>query len=449
MSGILRIAVVVLLLNSLLSTKTIAQTPVGWRTDGTGRYPDATPPVEWSAEKNVLWKTKMPGRSFGSPIVIGQRIFVVSDPAELLCVDAKDGKILWQRSISVADMLGEEKAEQIAKAWKSVNDKRRDLQREYGELRKKQPDAKDKLRKIRDRIEIMEMEIRNMRVQNPVPAQGGAGNSAGTPVSDGKWVYATFGNGIVAAFDLAGNRRWIRFVEGADINFGHASSPVLIDGKLVVHYHDLVALDAGSGKVVWRTKADARHASPIATQVGKEPVLVIPAGDIVRVRDGKILATHRDLRVSECTPIIDKGIVYAQSGQTSAFPLAKAINESANLEPLWQVRTASGRRTPSPVLHNGLLYGVTTNGIMDVLDVKTGEKVYTRRLNLGNVYSSPTIAGNRLYISGTRGDTVVLELGRPFRLVAENELESFGSNPVFVGTRMYIRGRNHLYCIGK
>jgi outer membrane protein assembly factor BamB len=71
---------------------------VGWRGDGKGVYPDAQPPVKWSATENVLWKTPLPRKSNASPILVGDRIFVCSEPDTLLCVSAKDGTILWSSS---------------------------------------------------------------------------------------------------------------------------------------------------------------------------------------------------------------------------------------------------------------------------------------------------------------------------------------------------------------
>ena len=75
-----------------------AAPPVGWRGDGTGQFPGATPPAKWSGKTNVAWKVAMPGNSYGSPIVVGERLFVVSDPGELLCLDRKSGKVLWRKS---------------------------------------------------------------------------------------------------------------------------------------------------------------------------------------------------------------------------------------------------------------------------------------------------------------------------------------------------------------
>ena len=77
-----------------------AQPVVGWRTDGTGRYPDADPPITWSAQENVVWKTPMPDWSNATPVVVGDRIFVCSEPADLICVRAADGT-LWLDAPSV------------------------------------------------------------------------------------------------------------------------------------------------------------------------------------------------------------------------------------------------------------------------------------------------------------------------------------------------------------
>src|SRR5215218_7567483 len=75
-----------------------AGTPVGWRNDGTGTFSAATPPSEWSSDKNVLWKVALPGASYGAPIIVGKHLFVVSDPAELLCLQRTDGKVLWRKA---------------------------------------------------------------------------------------------------------------------------------------------------------------------------------------------------------------------------------------------------------------------------------------------------------------------------------------------------------------
>jgi outer membrane protein assembly factor BamB len=219
---------------------------------------------------------------------------------------------------------------------------------------------------------------------------------------------------------------------------------------LLVHYQDLVALDAASGKELWRAELSARHASPIAVRIGKEDVLISPSGNLVRATDGKVLLSENGLQLSECSPILGDGVVFAQGGKFSAYRLPEAVTENPSLELLWQTSSARGRRTPSPVYHDGLLYGATTEGIFDVTDAATGQTVYRKRLDLDkNIYASVTLAGDLIFVSSTQGSTLILKTGRKYEEVARCELEPFGSCPVFVGKRMYVRAQKHLYCVGQ
>src|SRR4051812_37465751 len=77
--------------------------PVGWRGDGTGRFPGATPPTTWSRgangeRKNILWEAKLPCYSWATPIVVGNKVFTRSEPYDLICLDKNTGRILWIRS---------------------------------------------------------------------------------------------------------------------------------------------------------------------------------------------------------------------------------------------------------------------------------------------------------------------------------------------------------------
>src|SRR5262245_44973654 len=190
-------AVVLALLGWAAACLAFADEPVGWRNDGSGRFPAAKPPSEWSSDKNVLWKVSLPGHSYGSPVVVGDNLYVASDPSDLLCVRRSDGKVLWKKSHSDV----------------------------------KAPAAKGG--------------------GKGGPKGGGkggggmggrsAGNSAATPVSDGKHVAVLYGNGVAAAYDLEGKRLWARHVESSSVGFGHSASPLLLGGKLIVHVKDLVA----------------------------------------------------------------------------------------------------------------------------------------------------------------------------------------------------------------
>jgi outer membrane protein assembly factor BamB len=102
------------------------------------------------------------------------------------------------------------------------------------------------------------------------------------------------------------------------------------------------------------------------------------------------------------------------------------------------------------VIHDGLLYSATDQGILTALETATGKVVYEQRLNHeGTTYPSLSLAGNRLYASSDGGTSVVLEPGREFKVLARNKLEAFRSSLVFEGKRVYARTQKHLYCIGE
>ncbi|MCB9787108.1 MAG: PQQ-binding-like beta-propeller repeat protein, partial [Deltaproteobacteria bacterium] len=85
------------LLALLVASPPPARAASGWRGDGTGRYPEAQPPLHWSTTDNVAWSTPMPSWGYASPVSAGDRICVTSEPSQLLCVSARDGRLLWKR----------------------------------------------------------------------------------------------------------------------------------------------------------------------------------------------------------------------------------------------------------------------------------------------------------------------------------------------------------------
>jgi outer membrane protein assembly factor BamB len=209
-----------------------------------------------------------------------------------------------------------------------------------------------------------------------------------------------------------------------------------------------VALDVESGKEVWRVELPAAHASPVAARLGKEDVVINPAGGIVRARDGKVLAKGK-FEASQSSPVV-AGDTIAVFGKTiGASRVSQGEDGKVTVTSLWS-RSGPGEmhHLPSPVIHDGLLYGVSMSGFLEVSDMKTGERVYRQRLGLTQIYSSVTLAGGLLYAFDTRGKAVVFKPGRKFQRVSMNELEATGTCPVFAGDRLYLRGQKTLYCLG-
>jgi outer membrane protein assembly factor BamB len=435
------------LVAGLFLASSVAAAPIGWRSDGTGSYPGAAPPTEWG-EKSVVWKTQLPGKSYGSPVLVGDRLFVVSDPAELLCVSAADGKVLWQRSQSLEEILGAETAKTVTAEFHRLKAEQDRLRRE----RDRAKDDKERKAELDRQLKAAETEARDFATKYPAPpaiADRGATNSAATPAWDGERVYALFGNGIVCAYTNDGEKLWARHVGASPLPFGHGSSPVVVGGKVLVHVKDLLALDAKTGEETWRVPLDARYATPLPMLVGTTAVVVSPAGAVVRVADGKVLLRNGNLSSSEGTPLAHDDIVYTFDGRARALRLISAGPDAVKVERLWERQIAGGRRTPSSVLHDGLLYAVNTDGTLDVLDARTGEALYQQRLKIGEVYASATAAGGYIFFGGTRGEVVAIRPGKEYQEAARSKAEGFGGSPVFSGRRLYLRAKQNLYCIGE
>jgi outer membrane protein assembly factor BamB len=437
---------------------------IGWRTDGSGSYPKAVPPVEWSPTTNVVWRTAMPGYGVSHPVLLGQRIFNCSEPGTLLCLNREDGKILWQKTCSYSEVeipaeLRERLKEELEETAR-LNRKQSGVQKELDQLHRmlvkdKTPkeEIEKKLQPFRKQIEELKKEKLKLTVAvlyTQPGIHGTAGYSAPTPVTNGKEVFVAFGNGLVACYDPEGNRKWLKLVEHSNAAYAHSGSPILVGDKVLIHFTDLVALNTRDGSEAWRLKHPTKHGTPLVTRIGDVDVVLTPNGAMVRAQDGKLL-TNRLGHCGANSPILHDGIVYYIHGQATAFRLPESIAEPVKMQPLWKANVKSGGYGfCSPVIHEGLLYAANDQGILTVLDAATGKVVYEERLNLGgSIYPSISQAGNRIYVSSDNGATVVVKPGREYKELARNKLETFRSSLVFEGKRAYIRTAKYLYCIGE
>jgi outer membrane protein assembly factor BamB len=437
---------------------------IGWRTDGSGAYLRAQPPLEWSPTKNVVWRTPMPGYGVSHPVPLDHRVFICAEPCTLLCLHRDDGKILWQKTSSYAELEidPDTRAQlkiQLAETAE-LNKKQSAVQKEMDQLNRSLTKEKtprkeiDKaLQPFRKRIEEINKEKQKLTVAVRYTQPGThpyAGYSAPTPVTDGTNVFVAFGNGLMACYDLDGNRKWLQLIEHSNAAFAHSGSPVLVGGKLLIHFTDLVALDPKTGKEVWRLKHGTSHGTPLVTRIGDVDVVLTPRGALVRAEDGKLLTD----RLGSCgsnSPILHERTVYYVRGGVNAYRLPQSVAPPVKVQPLWKGKIkGDGYWFSSPVVHEGLLYATSDQGTLSVLGAGSGELIYEKRLNLrGSIYPSISLAGDHLYVSSDNGTTVVLKPGREYQELARNSLEPFRSSLVFEGKRLYVRTEKHLYCIGE
>ena len=447
--------IITIMLVAFLKLSTQAEV-VGWRHNWTGKFPEANPPTSWSTDDGVVWKTKMPGPGNASPVIVGNRVFVCSDPDVLICVDRDDGRILWQHANPVGDLLDPE----TLAVYKTESKEGRELKTQFDNRKRTLRVAKwraqrdnvnreETIARIQGEVDALVKKMKECgtfdKYANP-STHGDNGHSTPTPVTDGKHVYTVFGTGVAVCYDLEGNKVWGTFVETPTHEWGHSASPLLVDGKVLIHILNLVALNAENGDEQWRAGLPSYWGSPILTRIGDVNVVMTPHGDVVRVDDGSIV--HRGLSKLEfCAPIQEKDVVdYIQAGG-KALELPSSIGEE--FKTLWTTQPRDDRYFASPIIHQGLVYTMTQNNVFSVIDTANGEIVYSKKLSLGGgkAFPSITMAGEYLYVSNSNGTTLVLKPGRTYREVAKNRLERFQSNPVFQGDKMYLRGKTHMYCI--
>jgi len=375
--------------------------PFGWRGDGSGRFPGATPVTEWSLTKNLRWSAVV-GRSYSSPVVVDRLVLLTSEPDLLRCLDRADGKEKWQLRTAPAD-LPEGPARSEAAEYK----------------------AKD------------------------------TGMAAATPVSDGTAVYAVFANGIVRAVDLGGKSKWIAFIDAKqNTAYGRSSSPILTAVCLIVHMTNLYAFDPASGKQLWvNTESRCAYGTPAGLRLGNVDLIVTPAGDVVRADDGKTVNSQIGAS-SNTSPVVQDGLIHFGEKDVRAIRLGAEFKD----ESVWNGEIAS-EVFGSPLLHEGLMFTVSGKGELFAFDARkkgSAEPVIDARQLFGEpgaepvAYGSLTLAGRHLFLHSNQGETIVLEATREARVVAKNKLQDgSGASPVFSGADLFLRDGEKLYCIGR
>ena len=376
--------------------------PVGWRGDGSGQYPSADPATKWSAKENLLWKTEV-GTGASSAIVVGTRLFITAEPDQLVCLDATTGKELWRKAHKLADF----------------------------------PAA--------------------LNAKTPVrPSQ--YGNATATPASDGKLVWACFGTGIVACYDLDGRAEWVNWFDlPQTTQYGRMVSPVLVGQRLLVHFGPLLCLDAPTGKQLWQAdRATATYGTPARARIGDVDVVITPGGHAVRVADGTVLASD----LGHCmytTPIVQGRMVYFIDTSSSAVQLPEKAGDKIEGKELWY-EDFSGEFFASAVVHGGRIYAVNRDANCYVIDAATGKTILKKTLDLPpagrgdspNIYPSLCLAGKHLFVGNDAGESLLLEPGDTLTAAGTNALRGgSGGTPFFSGTRMFVRGGKLLYCVGR
>ena len=402
----------------------------------TGAAVKGNPPIEFGENKNLKWKTAIPGKGHATPVVWGDKIILLTAVAtgevspdapagseggsrmapnqtdkihefKVVVVDRGNGKILWDKT--------------VAREWPQEST------HELGSW---------------------------------------ASNS---PCTDGEYIYAYFGSRGIYCLDFSGNIIWQRDFGQMQkhMSFGEGSSPYLYNDRLFILWdHEgesyIYALDTKTGKTVWEAKRDegTSWSTPLVVEVNGRPQVITSATTQVRAYDyntGEVIWTSSGLTRNVIpNPVYSDGVLYVMSGfrgsAMQAIDLAKAKGDIKGSPALLWEYNQETPYTPQPLLMNGNLYFLrVNNGFLSCIDAKTGEPYYTKEnlKDISTIYSSPTGVNDRIYIVADKV-AMVLKAGREFEVLASNKLDdNFHSSPVVVDNELILRGFNSLYCFSE
>jgi len=420
-----------------------AQNWPGWRGDGQGISTEKNLPLKWSEDEGIKWKTPIPGAGHSSPIVWGNRIFVTTAVAEdpnvetfrggvymggnrkkpdeseyayrVICLDADQGNVLWSKA-----------------ALRQNPRTRRHTKNTY---------------------------------------------ASETPVTDGKYVFASFGSAGLYCVDSKGNLVWQRDLGlmRRKRGWGTGASPILFRNTVIFNCDSdddsyIAAFDKVTGNPVWRTERNegASWGTPFLFEAGGRTTIVTNASRHMRGYDattGKLLwECAGGSMITVPSPVAAQGLVFLSSGHNllPQRPIVAVRPEaSGDITPLrgqsqsqgiaWLHRSG-GAYVTSPIAIGEYLYVPLDRGLLTCYEAKTGKVVYEKQ-KLGDrntITASAVAADGNIYIQTEGGECYIVKSGPKFEILAVNKLdEIFCASPAVSAGKIFLRGRKHLYCIEK
>lgn len=387
-----------------------AQNWPNWRgPNGDGTSSETNLPTEWDAEKNVIWKSEVPGAGYSSPVIWGDKLFLTSallDAHErvLLCYDANSGELLWQKTILKTALEGKHNDNSYA---------------------------------------------------------------SGTPATDGKIIYLSFLDGedvVVYAYDFSGNKIWEQRPGKFSSPHGYSCSPALYNDKIIINGNSLgdsflAALNKADGKLIWKVNHEnPAHSftTPIFREMaGKMQMIFGGNKQIISYNpdDGSPYWYINGPSEDFCsTPVYNKksDMVLISSAWPQRVLMAIKPDGSGDVSEskvVWQTKEGAFY-VPSPVCTDDYLFSTMTNGKVHCIEIATGKILWAE--SLGKQYSSPVLAGGLVYMPNDDGVITVIKPGPAFEVVSKNPIgERMNASPAISRGRIYLRGDKHLFCIGE
>ncbi len=357
-------------------------------------------PKTWPKELTQKWKTAV-GKGDASPALVGDRLYVFArqDADEVtLCLKADTGEEIWKDKYDAPGISG--------------------------------PDANQH-----------------------------SGPRSSPAVANGKVV--TLGvTGILSCLDAANGKVLWRKTDfpGTGPRFHTATSPIIAEGLCIAHLGKpgegaIVAFDLASGAQKWKCDGDGpAYASPVLLTVEGTKMIVTQTEKKVvglSVADGKLLwempFAAQGMAYNAATPIVDGAtVIYCGQGRgTKAVKIEKAGDAFAAKE-LWS-NPENAVQFNSPVLKDGLIYGLSQRGNFFCIDAKTGKTLWTDPTGGRGGFGSIVDAGPVLLALTAKSQMTVFQPGdKEYSEVAAIKVADTATYayPLLAGKRLYVKDQD-------
>jgi outer membrane protein assembly factor BamB len=407
-----------------------------WRgPNANGTAPKGDPPVKWDDRKNIKWKAPLTGKGSTTPIIWGDQVFILTA--------VKTDRVAKDDELPKPDPKFEKKTTVPTNFYKFLV---QSFDRKTGKPRWEKVAAEQ------------------VPHEGHQPTHSYAG---GSPTTDGKYLYVSFGSRGAYCYDLDGKLQWDRDLGRLNtrLGWGEAVTPVVHGDTLLLNWDQeadsaLICLNARDGKTKWKIDRDEKTSwnTPLVVERQGTTQVIVNGTNRVRSYDletGKELWQCGGMTVNAIPSVVAAGgVVYCMSGYKGYMACAISLDAKDDVTDTDKILWRHDKGTPyvpSPLLVGDRLYFTQANeAFLTILDIKTGKPVLDaeRLPGVGSFYASPVAAAGRVYLTGRDGATLVLKQSDKLEVLAKNPLDDpIDASPAVVGKQLFLRGEKFLYCI--
>jgi outer membrane protein assembly factor BamB len=365
-----------------------------------GKASGFTAPEKWPAQLAQKWRTTV-GTGDATPALVGDKLYVFSRQGEeevISCLSAADGKEVWKDHYTAQTVGG--------------------------------PSAKQH-----------------------------SGPRSSPAVADGRIVTLGVG-GVVSCLDTSGKLLWRKDPFPKVVpRFFTSTSPIIVDGMAIVHVGGqgkgaIIAFALATGDEKWRWGAEGPdYGSPaLMTVDGTKQIVTLTEKSLVGIAvvDGKLLWQQpfpiQGMAYNAATPIIDgQTVIYMGKGRgTKAVKVEKKGDAFAATD-VWS-NPDLAPQFATPVLRDGMLFGLSDKGNLYCIDAKTGKTAWTdttARDRQG--FTSIVDGGSCLLALPSSSEMVVFKPdGKQYQEVAKIKVSDtpIYAHPVLAGNRLIIKDQD-------